>query len=266
MVAMGRLAGHRIVRRYLDGQSPGSERDRRKIHLVSYPRSGSTLLRRYLSILQGRPQKSRYPEDVVDAQLPALTRELDRLEIVKTHQLPVDDRDLVYLVRDGRNASLSFIYMTFLSGGHRLFRLEEAYEALRELDRREGSWGEHVGSILQEAGRRRTLILRYEDLLATPAAAIARLAEFLDCDVNSETIADCLELERLSTRYAENPFNGYLYDPPPGSIYELLKRHRRDDYWRHIFDARCKRHFHERGGTAGLVHFGYEGSPDWWRD
>ncbi len=263
---MGRLAGQRIVRRYLDSRNPGAEGERRRIHLVSYPRSGSTLLRRYLSILQGRPQRSRYPRDVVDAGLPALTRDLDRVEIVKTHQFPDDERDLIYLVRDGRNASLSFVYMTFLTGGHRLFRLEEAYEALRTLDRREGSWGGHVGSILQEAGRRRILFLRYEDLVDAPAAAIARLARFLDCDIDSGTIADCLELERLSTRYAENPLSGYLYDPPAGSIYEILKRHRRDDYWRHIFDARCKRYFHENGGTTGLIHFGYEGSPDWWRD
>jgi hypothetical protein len=43
-----------------------------------------------------------------------------------------------------------------------------------------------------------------------------------------------------------------------GSIYGLLQRHRREDYWRCIFDAPSQRYFH----AELLLHLGYERSED----
>ena len=59
--------------------------NRKLVYLVSYPRSGNTLVREYFSLLQGRAQHSIYPGDVVDATDAALTHALDHIEIIKSH-------------------------------------------------------------------------------------------------------------------------------------------------------------------------------------
>lgn len=238
---------------------------RRTVYLVSYPRSGNTLVREYFSILQGRPQLSIYPGDVVDAPASALTRALDHVEIVKSHRMPPADGPLIYVVRDGRNAALSFLYMSFLFGGHRFQELGEVCDGLRYLDEIEGSWGDHVAAALKQ-DQRPVLFVRYEDLVNSPQATLARMADFLGAQIPAELLSECIRRQGTSDAYASNPYNGYTYQPARNSIYDIVKRHRREDYWRLIFDRRSKRYFHERGGTRFLLHFGYERSADWWRE
>src|SRR5260370_22493288 len=75
--------------------------NRKRAYLVSYPRSGSTLVREYFSILQGRPQLSVYDGDVVSSTNVALTHSLDHVEIIKSHQRPADGHAMIYLVHHG---------------------------------------------------------------------------------------------------------------------------------------------------------------------
>lgn len=239
---------------------------RRRIYLVSYPRSGNTLLRAYFSLLQGRAQPSIYPGDVVGPAGSALTDALDDIVLVKSHEMPAGDDPVIYLVRDGRNATLSFLYMAFLFGGHRFSRLDEVHDGIRHLDATEGSWAAHVADALRQATRRRMLFLRYEDLMRDRAAALAAMAHFAGAAIPAATIALCIARHAATDRYAENPYNGFLFEPERQSIYDLLKRHRRSDYWRHILDARSKRYFHDSGATDALLRFAYERSADWWRN
>ena len=242
-------------------------RDGRKIvHLVSYPRSGNTLAREYFSILQGRSQLSVYAGDLVTSTDTALTHALDGIELIKSHTMPTDDGPMIYLVRDGRNATLSFLYMTFLFGGHRFSELAELYDGIRHLDAVEGAWADHVGLALRQRELRPTLFVRHEDLVRAPGTALAQMAQFLNAEISADVLDDCVRRQKASGSYAANPYNGYQFQPAPGSIYDILKRHRRDDYWRLIFDGRSKRYFHDRGGTEPLLHFGYEHSADWWKE
>src|SRR5271166_2146365 len=65
--------------------------NRKLVYLVSYPRSGNTLVREYFSLLQGRAQQSIYPGDVVDPTDAALTHALDHIEIIKS---PIEFRPM----------------------------------------------------------------------------------------------------------------------------------------------------------------------------
>jgi hypothetical protein len=84
----------------------GRRGNRKLVYLVSYPRSGNTLVREYFSLLQGRAQQSIYPGDVVDPTDAALTHALDHIEIIKSHRIPADGSPMICLVRD---ACRSFI-------------------------------------------------------------------------------------------------------------------------------------------------------------
>lgn len=248
---------------YLLQRRPTGGHDR--CYLVSYPRSGSTLVRDYFAMLQGRPQFSIYAGDVVQASGAALTSSLDHIELLKAHQMPAGDDPVIYLVRDGRNATLSFLYMSFQFGGHAFSELSEVYDAIRWLDRAEGCWAEHVAQALEQEQRRPVLFVRYEDLVARPEAALEDMIRFIGAEVAPPVLADCVRRQKRSDRYAENPYNGFLHRPAQNSIYDLLQQHRRGAYWRHILDARSKQYFHARGATRALMHFCYEDSEDWWQ-
>lgn len=223
-------------------------------------------MREYLALLQGKQQYSGYVGDVVKPTGPRLTDVLDNVLIIKTHHLPADNDDpIVYLVRDGRNATLSFLYMVYLFGGHKFSRLEDAYGGIRYLDATEGSWAAHVRSILAQSDRRPLLILRYEDLMADPSGTLMRLATFVGADLPPSIAAYCVAHQRTTTDYEAQRSSGYRFEPEPGSIYAILKQHRREDYWRLILDERCKRHLHESGATEFLVRLGYEQAEAWWR-
>jgi hypothetical protein len=88
----------------------------------------------------------------------------------------------------------------------------------------------------------------------------------MNADVPAAVLRECVRRHRGSDKYAQNPYNGFLYEPAKGSIYDILKRRRGGDYWRHILDGRSRRYFHDRGATPLLLHFGYERSADWWEE
>ena len=257
------IQAREAIREFLVRRRLGANRSR--VYLVSYPRSGNTLVRTYFSILQGRPQLSVYDGDVVGSTQAALTRTLDHVEIIKSHQMPTDAGAMIYLVRDGRNATLSFLYMAFLFGGHQFSELAEVYDGIRQLDGAEGCWADHVALALQQSKTRKTLFVRYEDLICRPEATLARMAHAADAEIPAEILSECVCRQKVPDDYVRNPYNGYLDEPAKNSIYDVLRRYRREDYWRRIFDARSKQYFHESGATRWLLHFGYERSADWWK-
>ena len=223
------------------------------------------MLRTYFSLLQGRVQRSVYADDFVDETDAALTRDLDDIDLIKSHQFPGGAEDIVYLVRDGRNATLSFLYMKFLLGNHRFSTLHEVLDALRYIDADEGSWAQHVQTALTADTRRRILFLKYEDLVRRPVWFMQRLLEFAQSPLPVSILNQCVRQERLSKTYVDNPHNGFAFKPQRGDIYDLIKRHRIEDYWRYVFDGPCSRYFHAQGATKILLHFGYEVTTDWWK-
>jgi hypothetical protein len=245
----------------LQRRSSGS---RKRYYLVSYPRSGNTLVRAYFAILQGRAQLSVYAGDVVPPLGSGLAPCLDGVDIVKSHELPANSDPVIYLVRDGRNATLSFLQMSLLFGGHNFLQLDQVCEAIRWLDRQAGSWSDHVALAMRARKTRPMLFVRYEDLVAAPANALDSMIGFMGQSVATDIVADGVSRHRRSDRYAENPYNGFAFQPPEGSIFDLLQRHRRGAYWQHIFDECSRRYFHESGATSVLMKFGYENSEEWW--
>lgn len=231
------------------------------IYLVSYPRSGSTLCRLYMSILQGRPQISAYRGDVLAARAGPLTGELTDVRLVKTHQFSSTYDRVVYLVRDGRNAMLSHLYLQFVHGGHAYSRPEEVLSGLRHLDEEGHFWGDHVAQAASRAGE--VLFVRYEDLIADPVGVLGAIARFAGRSVPVEALRECVAIAaRSDAATRRDPTRSHR--PAPGSIYARLGARRGGDYWRELFDGDARRWFHERGATTHLRRFGYATSDDWW--
>ena len=164
----------------------------------------------------------------------ALTHALDHIEIIKSHRIPADASPMIYLVRDGRNATLSFLYMTFLFGGHQYSELREVYEGIWRLDATEGCWADHVAEAVQQSEARKVLFVRHEDLVLSPETALKTNDPIHERGRACRGAPRVRPPEQGRGQIAQNPYNGYLYEPAKGSIYDILEQRRGGDYWRHI--------------------------------
>jgi Sulfotransferase domain len=157
--------------------------------LASFPRSGNTLLRLVLKSCFGLFSQSIYGdnefpdaamtqmvgEQAVGPDVQAFLRNARaqrRNLYVKTHELPdADHHPAITVVRDGRSALVSrWHYQRDMLGRS---------ATLADIIAGTGceNWSAHARAWV---GRRGTLVLRYEKLIAGDATTLARIADFLD--------------------------------------------------------------------------------------
>jgi hypothetical protein len=178
-------------------------------YLVSFPRSGSTWLRCMLtSLVHGT---SVTPElvaaTVPDVHRSSRTRPHRRRPLVAKSHTPFVDMParVVYLVRDGRDALLS--YHQYLVRRGRIAPYAEPRETFFRADLWPCPWHVHVTGWLDGIERRATadsgheLVVRYEDLVADPARHLADVAALAGLPTDAARVARAVELnqrERLT--------------------------------------------------------------------
>jgi hypothetical protein len=161
------------------------------IWLASYPRSGNTMLRTIMFNCFGVRSGSVYPRDVsesVGRQIGHVehgpNRQInltgERFWLIKTHGGPQDGRHAIYVLRNGREATLS--YHRFLRG---TVSLKDIIEGRGQLP----SWSDHLArwNPLERPG---TLVLRYEEMVANLGVTVDTIARFLDEEPVRRTLPD----------------------------------------------------------------------------
>jgi Sulfotransferase domain len=164
------------------------------VWIASFPRSGNNLFREALYRIFGVKSGSVFPEplgadpflDDVSLHLPEDSidslRELEAPVFVKTHRLSEadDPSPAVYLVRDGRDAYVSYAHFV-RARGERAFTSLDYEGALATLIGREdhayGSWSASVRAWTRRTGP--TVIVRFEELVENPHTAVRDAAKFL---------------------------------------------------------------------------------------
>jgi hypothetical protein len=152
--------------------------------VASYPRSGNRLLRTVLRRQFGQESKDGYVHGIIGSpEAIQAAAAAESLVVVKTHNLPAaDDYPAIYIVRDGRDSLVSYAWfaLEIHQGLDRKDVTADLYRAqLVELIQREapfGSWNEHV---TRWTCRPRTAVVRFEQLVAAPQAAVASALEAL---------------------------------------------------------------------------------------
>ena len=195
------------------------------IWLASYPRSGNTYYRMLLHYMRSIQTYSLYDDPLLDkigatdmighkalpAPLVTLRDEADTF-FVKTHELPSDADPAVYIVRDGRDAIVSFAryLLSFQSApgligsAKRRLGIESFRRTLRSLiatAKGRRSWSDHV---LQWSHRSKgtTFIIRYEDLVGEPERWV-------------QASLDALQVQSKSTEGRELPSFTTLHEAWP---------------------------------------------------
>jgi hypothetical protein len=106
----------------------------------------------------------------------------------------------IYLLRDPRDVAVSWARFTGMSVDKSIAFLGNRAAALglgqgsigMQVSQPMGSWSDHVRSWIDDSGLD-PLVVRYEDMLADPAAALTLMARRIGWDVKPEAIAGAVE-------------------------------------------------------------------------
>lgn len=170
-------------------------------YLVSFPRSGNTWLRCLLTtLITSEPVSPDLIQatvpDVYNSRKQQIPKPSIQPLIIKTHSPYVKiPAKIIYLVRDGRDALVSFYHYS-----------QQAQDMNRHLSLSDfffhpklwpAPWHVHTANWLDGlAGwdRRRYLLIRYEDLLESPAVYLEQIARFAAIPADSARIEQAVHL------------------------------------------------------------------------
>jgi len=193
----------------------------RPVWIASYPRSGNTFLRIIFESVFSLTTYSIYNlegSNIKDPSADALEKsdslphdwrnristEAEAPQIlVKTHNPPEDDSPAIYVVRDGRASIHSYFKY------HQDFAFEQPGLTQIILGACQfGSWSWHYRS-WKPKERPRTLVLRFEDLVARPVEQLETIGRFIGVSPQSKQIPS---FESLQKKYPAFFRKGQSFD------------------------------------------------------
>lgn len=175
--------------------------------LASYPRSGNSLLRTILKGAFGLWSssayvKERYADEIGERLGHVDNDDSDRMDelngglrLFKTHEYPRRNSRAIYVVRDGREASVS--YMKFM---HNFNSEQHSLDDIIAGRCRYNAWSDHVRA-WQPDVRPHTLLLRYEDLATDTDTSIRHIAQFLDREPSGGDMPTFDEMRGLNHQF-----------------------------------------------------------------
>jgi hypothetical protein len=158
-----------------------SDSDANDIFVAGYPKSGNTWMQYLLAGLIFRIDVSLVPDSVVQSLVPDVhstpfyKRHMTPT-FFKTHNLPLPEyRRVIYVVRDGRDAMVSYF--------HFLAALGYAPDFLKLVTTGEGlfpcRWHEHVEAWIGNPHRAQMLMISYEALKNDTVGELHRICNFV---------------------------------------------------------------------------------------
>ena len=170
--------------------------------LVSYPKSGNTWVRFLLANLLHPNETVGFAN--INRLLPApgvstmrFMKSLPRPRILKSHEpFDVRFRRVIYLVRDPRDVAVSEYHFDlkkrYIDSDLSLEQFVKRFLEGRTSDY--GSWWEHAASwIAARQNSSAFLLVRYEDLLSDSVPELAKIADFLGIEADTERLETAID-------------------------------------------------------------------------
>ncbi len=180
-----------------------------RVWIASWPRSGNTLVRLLLRHLYAVPTPSVYDGlDKTECRLAGMLDELSAVagetSFAKTHDFPreSDDSSAIYVVRDGRDAAVSYANYLRDGLGGPVDPGATVGELLEQIIAGDpfGGWSAHVTAwTTRRAGR--TVVIRYEQLVQQPVEIIANAMVALGVDLHLRADAQLPSFAALHERW-----------------------------------------------------------------
>lgn len=216
------------------------------IWLASYPRSGNTFFRLLVKHIYGLPTYSIYQFGATSkhglGKIIGVKTETDMLfndmatdqgtYLMKTHNLPQDDFPAIYLVRDGRDALVSYAhyileYAREVPKHEQPAQYIETLAGLIETDPQFGSWSDNVRAWIARSGH--TVVVKFEDLIKAPIEHLHRAMEevgYQAPNIESTPIPTFSELHKKVPDFFRKGQVGSWYEEMPAELHERFwQRH-----------------------------------------
>jgi hypothetical protein len=243
--------------------------------VISYPRSGNTVLIRTLARLLQAQIFEGFPHSLIPFSKSIYPKHYPLARLIKDH-VPrseyLNDK-AVFLIRDGRDTMISLAHMTFRQGQHNFSKKGQLSLFIRWLEQEYEyfGWANHMRRVDSLLIGQEKLLVRYEDFMAD-LGTLKKVVNFIDPDSgNSE--------EDVRTKYEERSkiFDDLGQNPharvawgigeqfAQDSLFYDWSHNRQTSHWRHAWDDEAKVAFHETGATDYLLRYGYETDAEWWR-
>jgi Sulfotransferase domain len=218
------------------------------VWLASFPRSGNTMVRSLLHRVYGCSSYSLYEEHPVEgakgaaaipaaigsagqatgAHLEQLRRRRDPC-FVKTHGAPTDDSPAICLIRDGRDALVSYTHFlqAFEPETARQYSFDELLRILMESRDHYGGWTDNVRAWYGRTAVAPTVWLRYEDLVADPFGQVERALAGLDLAI-APAGSPPIAFSELHRRWPD-----FFRVGKPGAWRREMSEQLHELFWRH---------------------------------
>lgn len=201
------------------------------VWLASFPRSGNSFFRDFCRINYGIEIYSIYPEKRFYANPDDITRMQlsDDIYLVKTHDLPTDDRPAIYLVRDGRDALVSLTWYDLSvdkTTDEQISR--DVFDASLEehiLSPNFGGWS--ANALAWSSRPEKTDVLRFEDWINKPEEVLPGVLEGMGFQIkkNANSVLDFEKLHKQNPRlYRKGKIGGWKADMSE-ALHDLLWQH-----------------------------------------
>lgn len=225
--------------------------------IVSFPKSGNTWVRFLIACIQDPEAEVSFRN--IERFVPDIHKSRERVEamppprFIKCHTPSFDSFPrFVYLLRDGRDAMVSFYHYSVgresFSGSLREFIHSDAA-------RRYGTWIDHTLDAVSyaESHPERVLVVRYEELIAAPMHQARRIAAFCRLGSNEPVVRRAVERCRFSRlQEVERRYGGEVLKGPTFTFFRCGQ----EGQWRDAATSRELAPFIEAAEPA-LSSLGY---------
>ncbi len=229
------------------------------VWVASFPRSGNTFFRVLLHHLYGLDNYSIYPtqraaelglvEPLSHKEMPGSIEEMKAMPqtfFVKTHELPPDDEPAIYMVRDGRDALVSYTHYFLKFDAHandhrlgdglrsRIRRALGKTETPFTMNLRRmitqapyGGWSGNVLAWTRDRDPVKTSVLTFDQLVNDPLRAMADTLAGLPVEVGRPdgAVPTFEELNARIPQFFRKGKVGGWRDEMPDDIHDLFWQH-----------------------------------------
>ena len=166
------------------------------VFIAGYPKSGNTWLQSMLCavVLDSNPvfqSDSLVKEVIPDIHMNHFYKRLGEVQFFKTHLLPKPRyKKAIHLVRDGRDALLSFFHMQKSESIKKKTSLERLFN--NEPFMFPFNWATHCSTWIENPHDAEILIVRFEDLKKDPIKELKRISAFAGIERSERTYSSAV--------------------------------------------------------------------------
>ena len=176
------------------GITPIEETKDKDVFIVGFPKSGNTLMQHIIAHLYYgiNDRASRSMINLMTSDIYASTHyfRFNDICFFKSHELPTKRyRRVIYIMRDGREALLSYYYMMKNMGSE--VTLEDLYTGKEKIYG--VLWHEHIAQWEANPYNAKILFLKFEDLKNDKLSALRKICNFLSISRTEEELAQVVK-------------------------------------------------------------------------